>query len=59
MKLLAFLRNEKGQDLIEYTLILAFLALASAAIVLSAQGGISAMWSSASSQLSKAATAGS
>jgi Flp pilus assembly pilin Flp len=53
-----FLRNEQGQDLIEYTLLMAFIALASAAIFLSAGGSLTGIWSGASSQL-VAANAGS
>ncbi len=33
-----FLRDEQGQDLIEYTLLLAFVALASAALFIGAGG---------------------
>jgi Flp pilus assembly pilin Flp len=36
-----FLRNEEGQDLSEYTLLLAFVCLASAALFISAGGSIS------------------
>lgn len=46
-----FFRDEQGQDLIEYTLLMAFIALASAAIFLSAGGSIQGIWSGASSQL--------
>ncbi len=53
-----FLRNEQGQDLIEYTLLMAFVALASASIFLSAGGSIQGIWSNTSSQL-VAANAGS
>ncbi len=48
------LRDEQGQDLIEYTLLLAFIALASAAIFISAGGSISTIWTNASTQLSNA-----
>ncbi len=51
-----FLRDEQGQDLIEYTLLLAFVALASAALFISAGGSVSTIWSVASNQLSVAAT---
>ena len=37
---LEFLIDEEGQDLIEYTLLLAFVALASAAIFIGAGGSI-------------------
>jgi Flp pilus assembly pilin Flp len=42
--------------LIEYTLLLAFVALASAALFISAGGSINTIWSVANSQLSVAAT---
>ena len=50
-----FLKDEQGQDLIEYTLLIAFIALASASIFVSAGGSISSIWGSASTQLSNAA----
>lgn len=49
------LRDEQGQDLIEYTLLLAFVALASAALFIGAGGSVSTIWTSASGQLSNAA----
>ncbi|HLK18467.1 MAG TPA: Flp family type IVb pilin [Bryobacteraceae bacterium] len=52
-----FLRDEQGQDLIEYTLLLAFVALASAALFINAGGSISAIWQIANNQLNKAANA--
>lgn len=51
-----FLRDEQGQDLIEYTLLLAFVALASAALFISAGGSINTIWSTANSRLNAAAT---
>ena len=55
-----FWQEESGQDLIEYTLLMAFIALASASIFVSAGGSISGIWSTGSSQLANAAvTAGS
>ena len=51
-----FLNDESGQDLIEYTLLMAFIALASAAIFISAGGSVSSIWGTASTQLSNAAT---
>jgi Flp pilus assembly pilin Flp len=53
------LSDEQGQDLIEYTLLMAFIALASAAIFVSAGGSISGIWGTASTQLVNAATAAS
>lgn len=50
-----FLRDDQGQDLIEYTLLLAFVALASAALFISAGGSINTIWSVANSRLSVAA----
>jgi Flp pilus assembly pilin Flp len=54
-----FLRDEEGQDLIEYTLLMAFIALASAAIFVSAGSSISGIWGAASNQLSNAASSAS
>lgn len=47
--------NEQGQDLIEYTLMLAFVALASAALFSTAGGSVNTIWSKTNSQLSTAA----
>jgi len=49
-------REEQGQDLIEYTLMLAFVALASAALFSSAGSSINTIWSKTNSQLSTAAS---
>ncbi len=49
-------REEQGQDLIEYTLMLAFVALASAALFSSAGTSVNLIWSKTNSQLSTAAT---
>jgi len=46
-----FLRDDQGQDLIEYTLLMAFVALASAALFLGAGGSIKGIWSTSNSQL--------
>jgi len=54
-----FLRDDQGQDLIEYTLLLAFVCLASAALFLSAGGSVSGIWTAANSQLSAANTSAS
>jgi Flp pilus assembly pilin Flp len=50
-----FREDESGQDLIEYTLLLAFVALASASLFVSAGNSITGIWGSASNQLSNAA----
>ncbi|HPQ16416.1 MAG TPA: hypothetical protein PLP04_14385 [Bryobacteraceae bacterium] len=54
-----FVRDEQGQDLIEYTLLLAFVALASAALFISAGGSITNIWRTANTQLQNAATSAS
>jgi Flp pilus assembly pilin Flp len=51
-----FLADDQGQDLIEYTLLMAFVALASAALFLGAGGSISGIWSTSNSQLAAANT---
>ena len=48
------LRDEQGQDLIEYTLLLAFVALASAALFIGAGNSVKGIWSVTNSQLSAA-----
>lgn len=49
-----FLRDEQGQDLIEYTLLVAFVALASAALFIGAGGHINNIWKIANNTLSNA-----
>ena len=49
-----FLRDDQGQDLIEYTLLMAFVALASAALFIGAGGSIKGIWTTSNSQLSAA-----
>lgn len=55
--LMNFLRDEQGQDLVEYTLLLAFVALASAALFIGAGASINSIWTTANTQLGNAATA--
>jgi len=50
-----FLRDEQGQDLIEYTLLLAFVALASATLFTKAGSSVKTIWSAASTSLANAA----
>ena len=61
--MMKFLRRcwfeEDGQDLIEYTLLLAFVALASAAIFLGAGGNVAGIWDEGNEALQKANTAAS
>jgi Flp pilus assembly pilin Flp len=51
----AFFRDEQGQDLIEYTLLMAFIVLASAGIFLNAGKSVKNVWNVGSNQLSNAA----
>jgi len=51
--------EEQGQDLIEYTLLLAFVALASAALFIGAGGSVQGIWTVTNSQLLAANTAAS
>ena len=51
------LRGEQGQDLVEYTLLVSFFALASAALFLGAGGTVSTVWGSGAATLSNAASA--
>ena len=50
----SLLQVEQGQDLIEYTLLLAFVVLASAALFISAGGSIAGIWGQANGILSNA-----
>ena len=56
---MTFMRNfwndDQGQDLIEYTLLMAFVALASAALFIGAGSSINTIWTTANTQLSNAA----
>jgi len=54
-----FFVEEQGQDLIEYTLLMAFVALASAALFIGAGGSIKTIWTTANTQLANAATSAS
>jgi Flp pilus assembly pilin Flp len=53
-RLIHFLHDETGQDLIEYTLLMAFVALASAALFIGAGKSIQGIWLATNSQLSAA-----
>jgi Flp pilus assembly pilin Flp len=54
-----FLSEDAGQDLIEYTVLLAFVALASAALFIGAGKSIKGIWTTTNSQLAAAATSAS
>jgi Flp pilus assembly pilin Flp len=51
----AFWQEEEGQDLVEYSLLLAFIALAAVALLSSAGGSIKTIWTGINSQLTNAA----
>lgn len=51
-----FWNGNGGQDLIEYTLMLAFVALASAALFASAGDSVNVIWSGTNAELSSAAS---
>jgi Flp pilus assembly pilin Flp len=55
----SFLAEENGQDLIEYTLLMAFVALASAALFIGAGKSINSIWTTANGQLANAASSAS
>ena len=55
----AFWQEEDGQDLVEYSLLLAFIALAAVAILNSVKGSISTLWGDISNALTSATTAAS
>ena len=54
-----FLRDDSGQDLIEYTLLMAFVALASAALFIGVGGSIKGIWTTVNTQLEAANTSAS
>jgi Flp pilus assembly pilin Flp len=51
----SFFREEDGQDLVEYSLLLAFIALAAVAVLGSVKNSVSTIWFRINSQLSTAA----
>ena len=54
-----FLKDELGQDMVEYVLILAFVAIAAAAIITTTGTDIKTVWTITSNNLKNAATAAS
>jgi len=52
--LLNLWREEEGQDLIEYSLLITFIAIATAAMVGSGQNAIRAIWTTSNSQIQAA-----
>jgi Flp pilus assembly pilin Flp len=57
IQFIRFFCEEQGQDLIEYTLLLAFVALAAAAIFIPEGQGIGSIWSTTSVVTQSAASA--
>ena len=57
--MMRFVREEEGQDLVEYTLLLAFVCLASAALFINAGKTMSNIWGIANTTLKNAETAAS
>ncbi len=51
-----FWREEDGQDLIEYSLLITFIAIATAAVVGQGQNSIRAIWGASNSTLVQANT---
>jgi Flp pilus assembly pilin Flp len=49
-----FWKDEDGQDLIEYTLIMAFVAIASAGLFLGAGSDVKGIWVVSNNELAKA-----
>jgi Flp pilus assembly pilin Flp len=52
-----FWNDESGQDLVEYTLLMAFVAMASAALFIGGGESIKGIWVTTNSQLDAANTA--
>ena len=57
--LLKLSAGETGQDVVEYTLLLAFVALASAALFIGAGGSVNGIWTTTNGVLSNANAAAS
>jgi Flp pilus assembly pilin Flp len=52
-----FYRDESGQDMVEYSLLMAFVCLASAALFIGAGKTIASIWGTANTSLSQAYSA--
>jgi len=57
--IVSFIKEEGGQDLVEYSLLLAFVALASAALSIGAGTSVAGIWSQANTRLLNANAAAS
>ena len=53
--LILFLHEDQGQDLIEYTLLLGFVAMASAALFIGSGAATKTIWGIANAEMSNAA----
>lgn len=53
----SFAKEEDGQDLVEYSLLLAFIALAATAFLGSIKGSLVTIWTNTQNQLKTAASA--
>ena len=51
LKRFSFIHDEEGQDMVEYTLLMAFLVLASAATLIGVSGSINNLWTGISNRL--------
>jgi len=51
-----FWKEEDGQDMVEYALLLAFVALAAVGVLTSVKASISTIWTSVSTNLTTAAS---
>jgi pilus assembly protein Flp/PilA len=52
----SFARNEEGQDLLEYALLVALIALVCVGVITSAGSGVKTIFTNISGELTKAAT---
>jgi Flp pilus assembly pilin Flp len=56
LRYIEFCRDEGGQDLVEYSLLLAFIALTAMALLSSAGRSVKTVWTSVNRQLKSAAS---
>ena len=52
----AFFKEEDGQDMVEYALLLAFVALAAVAVLTNVKTSINSIWGSVNTNLANAAS---
>jgi Flp pilus assembly pilin Flp len=52
----SFVKEEDGQDLVEYSLLLAFIGLAATGLLTSVKSSINSLWTSVNSKLKSAST---